>query len=380
MAEDSGQERSEQPTPKRLRESREKGEIARSRELTTALVLLTGAGGLLLMGPSLIGGVYGIMRNGLQISRAEIFNAQAPLSALQDLILEAMSTLAPLFTLLVLVAFFGPMALGGFAFSPKAVAFKWDKLDPIKGFGKIFAVRGLVELVKALAKFAIIGLATALVLWNLTDTFVGLGDEPVKQALGHLIRLIGWSFLGISATLIIIAAVDVPFQLWDHSKKLRMTKQEVKDEHKQTDGSPEVRARVRRIQREMAERRMMAEVPKADVVVTNPTHYAVALRYNDATMGAPVVVAKGADLVAGQIRKVANAHQVPIVSAPALARALYHSTELNRVIPSGLYLAVAQVLAYIYQLKQRRGTAKAYAAQTPLSMPDLPIPDDLKRD
>jgi len=380
MAEDSGQERSEQPTPKRLRESREKGEIARSKELSTALVLLTGAGGLLLMGRSLISGVQGIMHNGLQISRAQIFDERAPLSALQDFLLDALATLAPLFVLLVLVAFLAPMALGGFAFSPKAVAFKWEKLDPIKGLGKIFAVRGLVELLKALAKFAIIGLATVLVLWNLTDTFVGLGDEPVKQALGHLIRLLGWSFLGISATLIIIAMVDIPFQLWDHAKKLRMTKQEVKDEYKQTDGSPEVRARVRRIQREMAERRMMAEVPKADVVVTNPTHYAVALRYDESAMGAPIVVAKGADLVAGQIRKVANAHQVPIISAPALARALYYSTEINRMIPAGLYLAVAQVLAYIYQLKQRHGPAKAYTAQTPLSMPDLPIPDDLKRD
>lgn len=202
-----------------------------------------------------------------------------------------------------------------------------------------------------------------------------LGSEPLRSGLAHTAHIVGWSFLAVSSVLVLIAAVDVPFQLWDHSNKLKMTKQEVKDEQKQTEGNPEVKGRIRAVQRQMSQQRMMADIPTADVVVTNPTHYAVALRYDQEGSGAPVVVAKGADLIAGQIRKVAAANEVAIVEAPPLARALYFNTDIGQEIPAGLYVAVAQLLAYIYQLKHMHTTGR----ETPAPPADLPVPEELLR-
>lgn len=202
-----------------------------------------------------------------------------------------------------------------------------------------------------------------------------LGSEPLRSGLAHTAHIVGWSFLAVSSVLVLIAAVDVPFQLWDHSNKLKMTKQEVKDEQKQTEGNPEVKGRIRAVQRQMSQQRMMADIPTADVVVTNPTHYAVALRYDQEGSGAPVVVAKGADLIAGQIRKVAAANEVAIVEAPPLARALYFNTDIGQEIPAGLYVAVAQLLAYIYQLKHMDTTGR----EEPAPPADLPVPEELLR-
>jgi len=208
------------------------------------------------------------------------------------------------------------------------------------------------------------------------DDLLRLGTEPVLTALPEVGSLLGWSFVMLSCAMILIAAIDVPFQLWDHTKQLKMTRQEIKDEYKETDGNPELKRSIREKQQALADARMMEEVPKADVIVTNPTHFAVALKYDQDRSVAPIVVAKGKDLVALKIRAIAVEHDVPILSAPPLSRALFYSTELNDEIPAGLYLAVAQVLAYIYKLRD----VPASANDDVPNMGDLPIPDDLRRD
>ncbi|HHJ36054.1 MAG TPA: flagellar biosynthesis protein FlhB, partial [Gammaproteobacteria bacterium] len=260
------------------------------------------------------------------------------------------------------------------SFSMKSVSFKFEKIDPIKGIGRIFALKGLVELVKVLAKFLLVSSVSGLIIWSLIDELIALGEEPMQAALAHVARLCGWSFMASSSVLIIIAAFDAPFQLWQHNKQLKMTKQEVKDESKETDGRPEVKGRIRALQQELSKRRMMDAVPDADVIITNPTHYAVALKYDQADTRAPIVVAKGADLIALQIRTIADQNQVTIVSAPPLARALFASTELDQEIPAGLYVAVATILTYVYQLK----VSVLSGAIPPDSPSDLPIPEELR--
>ncbi len=376
MPEDSSQERTEQPTPKRLDDARKKGQIARSRELNTMAVLMAGGGGMLLLSGYLMSGLRNIMTTGLKYDREQIFDSAHVVPLFWQSVTDALTTLSPLFILLVVVAMLAPMALGGISFSVEALAFKWEKLDPIKGLKRVFGPKGLMELVKALAKFAIIGAVTILFLKYQSHNLLSLAHMDIDTALAEVGFLLFWAFFVISSSLILIALVDVPFQLWEHNRQLKMTRQEVRDEFKETDGQPEVKQRIRNLQREMAERRMMQEVPKADVVVTNPTHFAVALRYDQEKMRAPVVIAKGADLIAAQIRKVARENDVPVAAAPALTRALFYSTELNDEIPAGLYLAVAQVLAYVFQLRQKAG----FRPDKEIEMKDLPIPDDLKHD
>lgn len=374
MAESDGQERTEQATPKREQEAREKGQVPRSRELGTVAALLAGATAMISMGDSLTRSLAAQMQRGLSLSREQVFDTAILPTHFLDAVVEALWTLMPFFVLMVVVAIAASAVLGGWAFT--AITFKWEKLDPIKGMGRVFAWRGLIEMLKGMAKFLLVALAALLILKLLGEQFLGLGRESLPQGLAHTGNLLAWAFLMLSATLLVVVLIDVPFQLWDHQRQLRMTKQEVRDEHKQTEGSPEVKGRIRRMQMEIAQRRMMAEVPKADVVVTNPTHYAVALRYDQARGEAPVVVAKGSDLIALKIRTVAQENDVPVLEAAPLARALYHSTELDQPIPVGLYRAVAMVLAYVYHLRQ----GPMYSREGVVTMPDLPIPDDLQRD
>ncbi len=377
MAEDTAQERTEQATAKRLRDAREEGQVPRSRELSTMALLLSASGGILLMGPAVIRGIDNIFQERLVLSKRQLFDDAAITTALKDAVTHTLEVMAPFFILVTVVALLAPMALGGIAFSGKALAFKWDRLNPIQGLKKLFGPRGLMELVKALAKFAVVAVVAVLVLWHWMGQLMALGMQPLRPALAQAVYLLGWSFLLVSAALVLIAAVDVPFQLWEFSRQMKMTRQEIRDEYKETDGRPEVKSRVRRMQREFSRRRMMAEVPKADVVVVNPQHFAVALKYDQDSMGAPVVVAKGADYIALQIRSIARSHHVPILSSPALARAIYYSTELNKEIPAGLYVAVAKILAYVYQLRRKHRTD----SDEPLTMEeDLPIPEDLRRD
>ena len=371
MAVDTGQERTEQPTPKRLREAREKGQVPRSKELNSMSLLMAAAGGFLLMGESLLSGMRDIMSRGLSIEHARTIDKQVIVETLGSMLMQSLGVIAPILVLLTVVVIMTPLGLGGWSFSTKAISFKWEKIDPIKGIGRIFALRGLMELVKVLAKFALVAGISAAILLSMVHEILELGTESLQSALAHVANLCGWSFLASSSVLIIIAAVDVPFQLWQHRKQLRMTKQEVKDEAKETEGRPEVKAKIRSMQQQLSQRRMMEAVPQADVVITNPTHYAVALRYDQFSMGAPVLVAKGVDLVAARIRMLADQHGVAIVEAPPLARALYASTELNHEIPAGLYVAVANVLSYVYQLN-----AAGVNDEPPEAPDELPIPDE----
>ena len=352
MAEnEDGQEKSEQATPKRQEEARKKGQLPRSREMTTMAMLLMAALCMSLIGGQMIERLGAVLQLGLQVERAKLFDTFAMIEILGQAVYQGFLVITPFLLVMLVTALIAPVALGGWSFSAEALSFKADKLNPLKGLKRIFAVRGIVELLKALAKFLLIGSVGAGLLWHFLPELMGLGREAVEHGLAHAGNILSTSFVVLSASLLLIAAIDVPFQLWEHAKNLKMTRQEIKDEHKDTEGRPEVKSRVRAMQREIAQRRMMEEIPKADVIITNPTHYAVALRYDTENMSAPVVVAKGVELIASQIRTVAVANNVPLYEAPPLARALYYSAEINQEIPAGLYLAVAQILAYVFQLK-----------------------------
>jgi len=375
MAEQAAQERTEQATPRRLEQAREKGQIPNSRELNTLLILMLAGGALWFLGPYFGKEMITLVKSSLHLTREQIFDPVAMPELFKHAIFDALGILTPFFVIMVVAAVAGPIFLGGgLNFSSKAIAFKWDKLDPVQGMKRIFAWRGLVELLKALLKFIIIAFVAIVFLYNQTDDYLHLSDEPVKQGIAHTSSMLVIAFLVIASTMVLVAMIDVPFQLWDYKQQLKMTFQEVKDENKDTEGNPEVRGRVRKMQRDIAQQRMMAEVPKADVIVTNPEHYSVALMYKQDSMDAPVVIAKGVDLMAFQIRNIAREHDVPIVMAPPLARALHYSTDIDQPIPQSLYLAVAQVLAYVFQLKRKAG----WKQRSDLKMGDLPIPDDLQ--
>ena len=376
MAEDSGQERTQDATPRRKQQARERGQVAQSRELNTMLMLLGAGLAAAMVGPYTVRNILDLSRKYFSVDREAIFNTAALPDHFSDAVIDALMAISPFFIILTIAALAGPILMGGFNLSGKAIAFKFEKLDPIKGMKRIFAWRGLIELLKALFKFVFIGTVAIIFLYGRSDTYIGLGYETLQSAIAHTSNLLIWGFITISATMVIIAMADVPFQIWDHNQQLKMTHQEVRDDSKDTEGDPELRGRIRRQQREIAQRRMMAEVPKADVVITNPEHYSVALKYDQETMNAPVVLAKGVDIIAMQIRKIAIEHKVMIVEAPPLARALHHTTELNDEVPAGLYLAVAKVLAYVFQLKQGPGGNKQQSSR----LDDLPIPDDMKYD
>ncbi|RLJ22708.1 flagellar biosynthetic protein FlhB [bacterium endosymbiont of Escarpia laminata] len=377
MAENQdGQEKSEQPTAKRLNEAKRKGQVARSKELNTMAITLIGVIFLAMTSGQLGGGLQALMKTSFTLSRDEIFDIGTLFTHLSAAMQDAFILLVPFFGLMIVVAIGSSIALGGFSISAEALTPKLSKLSPAKGLKRMFSAKALVELLKAMAKFVLIGGATAILLWNTLDSYLNLHGMEFQQALPKLGSLIGWSVTLLASTLILIAAIDVPFQLWEHKRQLKMTKQEIRDEMKETDGRPEVKSRIRSLQREMAQRRMMEEVPKADVIVTNPTHYAVALRYDQESMSAPKVVAKGADLVAANIRRIGLESDVPIVESPVLARAIYFHSELNDAIPAGLFLAVAKLLAYVFQLRVYR-TDGGDIPQVP---DELPVPEDLRHD
>jgi flagellar biosynthesis protein FlhB len=351
-------ERTEQPTQKRIDEARKKGQVPRSVELNTAAVVLIAGGALHLLGARLTGGMMDLMRSGLSLTRDQALNESLAAPMFADSVLSAIITIAPLLGLTVVAALAAPMLLGGWNLSFGAMSPDFSRLSPMKGFGRMFSARGLVELAKAFLKFALVAVIAVVFLWMNTDDLLALGSEPVASAIGHSLQLCGEAFLYLAASLAIIAAIDVPFQLWQHNQQLKMTRQEIREEMKESEGSPEVKGRIRAVQEAMARRRMMQEVPKADVIVTNPTHFAVALKYDEKRMRAPVVVAKGADEIAAKIREVAGEHLVPIFEAPPLARALYRGVAIGGEVPAFLYVAVAQVLTYVYHVRaaQRSGT------------------------
>lgn len=373
MAETDAGERTEEATPRKREEARKKGQVPRSRDLNTALLMLGSAFGLLTLTSPVVSAIGKMTRTVLTPSREVIFEPESLLPLLGTAFAEVFLPLLPLLLLMLIVALVAPIALGGWILNWESAAPKWERLSPLSGVKRMFGVQALAELLKSFAKFAVVGLSSAFMLWSQFGEYMSLGSESMEGSILHGLRLVAWSFLWICASLMLIAAVDVPYQLWNYARQLRMTKQEIRDEYKETEGRPEVKGRIRQMQREIARRRMMQKVPEADVIVTNPEHFAVALKYDPKGPGAPRVIAKGADLIAFQIRKIAGAHKIPIVEAPPLARAIYYTTELDREIPDGLYLAVAQLLAYVYQLRNwqsGRGTR-------PKMPGEFPIPPDM---
>lgn len=373
MAEDSDLEKTEQPSQRRLDQAREKGQVARSRELSTFAVLLAGGGILWFMGASFTQHMVKSLRDGLTLNREMAFNPELMIPRLYDLSMDALLTFFPFLLAVLLAAVFSPLLLNGWLFSIEALQPKFSKMNPISGIARMFSGTALVELVKALGKAILVGGVGAWVIWHNKDAVMALGTQSIAASIPQMGHLVGASFMMIVGAMLLIVAIDVPFQLWDHNKKLMMTKEEVRQEAKETEGDPMVKGRIRSLQREAARRRMMAAIPTADVVVTNPTHYAVALKYGETGMRAPMVVAKGSHLLALRIREIAEENHVPILEAPPLARALHKHTDLGESIPEALYTAVAEVLAYVYQLQryEKQGGAR------PQEPKYLPVPAEL---
>ncbi|WP_434558089.1 flagellar biosynthesis protein FlhB [Pseudomonas sp. Z5-35] len=377
MAEsESGQDKTEDPTEKRKKESRDKGEVARSKELNTLAIMLAGAGGLLIYGGGLALDLLEIMRLNFSLPREVLLSPGAMTQYLLHSGKIAIISMQPILIFLLLAAFLGPISLGGWLFSGKTMAPKFSRMNPAAGLKRMFSTTAVMELLKALGKFLLILFVALTVLQADIDDLLRIAHEPLEQAIIHSVQLVGWSTLWMACGLILIAAIDVPIQLYQSKQKLMMTKQEIRDEYKEQEGKPEVKQRIRQLQREVSQRRMMAAIPDADVVITNPTHFAVALKYDPEKGNAPVLLAKGSDFLALKIREIAVANEVMLLESPALARSIYYSTELDQEIPGGLYLAVAQVLAYVYQIRQHR----AGKGKRPDPLKDLPIPPDLRRD
>lgn len=371
---DSDLEKTESPSPRKLDKAREEGQVARSRELTTFMVMMVGGAGLWVMGAYFSQALLAMLREGLTWDRQLAFNSALLLPHLRAMSLDVLLLFSPFLLLVLLVAAFSPLLMNGWLFSTRALTPKFSKLDPVAGIARMFSMNSLVELLKAIGKTVIVAALGAWVVWQNQESVMSLIGLPLTRSIPHLGGLIWWSFAAIMLGMLIIVAIDVPFQLWEHHKKLKMTKEEVRQESKETEGDPQVKGRIRSMQREIARRRMMAAIPSADVVVTNPTHYAVALKYSEGKMGAPIVVAKGAHLLAARIKQIAAEHRVPILEAPSLARALHKHTELGEVIPEALFNAVAEVLAYVYQLKryQKQG---GVMPQAPCALPVPPALD-----
>ena len=373
MAEDTGLERTEPASARRREQAREEGQVARSRELSTLALLLAAGSGLWFMGAGLTDRLSGLMRHGMQLDRALAFDPDLMLARLKDSSIDVLLAFSPLLLLLVLAGIASALLLNGWLFSFKPLLPDFSRLDPLQGLARIASWHGVIEMLKAIGKTVLVGGVAAWVIWHNSGAVLSLAAEPLASGMTHLVEMLGTSFLVMAGSMALIVAVDIPFQIWDNEKKLRMTREEVRQENKETEGDPKVKMHIRSQQREMARRRMMAEIPKADVVVTNPTHYAVALRYQDGAMRAPRVVAKGAHLLAARIRALADEHSVPVLEAPPLARALYRHAELGDEIPAALYTAVAEVLAYVYQLRRQREDGGPAPQQPEL----LPLPPEL---
>jgi flagellar biosynthetic protein FlhB len=351
MADTDFQDRTEQATPRRQLEARRRGQVARSREVNMAAVLLAGAFALMVAREHFAGSLEEIMRSGLRIRPALLENPHAMVSTFSEASMNALFAFSPLLVVLALAAIAGAVSVGGFVFSIEPVIPQWNRLNPLQGFSRIVSMQGLVEVLKALAKGLFVAAFAVLYMAWVRHDVVRLGVAPLQLGAARSGAMVTMVFVVCGFAMVLIALGDAPFQLWSHNRMLRMSRQEIREELKESEGRPEVRSRVRALQQQIANRRMLREVPRADVVVTNPTHFAVAIRYDDKKMRAPIVVAKGVDLMAGRIREIAASNRIALFEAPPLARALYWTTNLGQEIPGQLYLAVAQVLTYVYRLK-----------------------------
>jgi len=374
MAEDSSQEKTELPTARRLEKAREDGDVARSKELSMAMIMIVTSALMIFMGGDIVMSLGHMMTDGLLLDRALIFDVQLLPVHLATILFEGFWAIVPILLVTLFITLLTPAFMGGWIFSTKAFMPKASKLSPIKGFGRMFGVKAIVELLKAVGKFLLVaGIGLFTLTWY-SDGLLGLGKGSPEAAFMQAGEIMAWSVFFMCLSLVLIAAIDVPFQAYQHTKKLKMTLQEVKDEMKDVEGRPEVKAAIRQKQREMSMQRMVDAVPDADVVIVNPEHFAVALSYDQASEGAPKVVAKGVDHMSDRIREVAKKNAIEIVRLPTLARAIYYTTELDQEIPEPLYLAVAQVLSYVFSLNNEMyGDSQA-------ELPQIDVPDDYQFD
>lgn len=368
-------DKTEDPTSKRLSDARGKGQLARSRELSTTLVLIVSSLMLLLFGGFIAEALFKITGRVFTLSRDETYDTTHMFSAWGEALSIVSIPVLSYMVVVMIAGIYGSIALGGYNFTWYSAKPRFTKLNPINGFKRMFGINGLVELLKAIAKFFVISTMAFIALSMFQDEALHLDQEIFPLNIFHALDMIEWAFFLLTLGMIPIALFDVPYQSYKHNEEMKMTKQEVKDERKNSEGDPQVKGRIRRLQYQAAARRMMQEVPKADVVVTNPTHYSVALKYDASGNRAPVVIAKGADELAMHIRKIATAHDVPLLPTPMLTRAIYYTTEVDEEIPHKLFMAVAQVLAYVFQLKAfKAGKGKR---PKPLTR-NLPIPPDMQ--
>lgn len=375
MAEESDQEKTEEPTAKRLEDARKKGQIARSKELGTTGVLIASAASLIMFGAGLAKSLMLVMQNQFSLERDDAYDPTKMFTSMGDILGEVMWPMFSIFAVILIAAFVANSLLGGINFSWEAMAPKLNKMSPFKGFKRMFGTQAVVELIKSILKVAVVVFVAIMLIKTYLNDILYLSIQDLPGNTIDATELLAWIFLGLCCSTIVISMVDVPFQTWNHTKQLKMSKQEIKDEYKSTEGNPEIKGRQRQIQREISQRRMMQEVPNADVVITNPTHYSVAIKYDAEKSHAPYVVAKGADFVAMQIRKIAKERDVTIVETPLLTRSIYYTTDLNQEIPEQLFVAVAQVLAYVYQLDlYNKGKGK----KPKLLARNLPIPPELR--
>ena len=353
MADESFQERTERATPRRREKARERGRVAKSMELNSAIVVCAGVTMLFLLGPYVGTHTMAVMRYTM---------ANAPYLAAGDptfftLFVEGLqrflTILLPIFGIMVVIGVATNVAQVGFRLSPKALEPKLEKLNLVSGLKRLFSVRSLVTMIRDTLKLAIIGFVAYKAIRAEFDSLFLLPDMTVLQLAGVMGKMALWVAIKLGAAMLVLAVLDYAYQKYEFEKSLRMSRQEVKDEYKDTEGSPQVKSRIRQVQREMARRRMLAEVAKADVVVTNPVHIAVALKYEPELMDAPYVVAKGQRLIAERIKEVARKHGVPVVEDRPLARALFQLCDIGQMVPETLYRAVAEILAYVYRLKQK---------------------------
>jgi flagellar biosynthetic protein FlhB len=360
MAEsEQGGERTEEPSQRRLDQARERGQVPRSRELTNFATMIGGSAALVAVGGALAGCLLNIMRNSLGFDPRALSDPGSMMTAFGDAVSSAMVAVLPIFGVLIGAVILAAVVLGGWNFSPAAMTPNFARMSPLAGLQRLFGLHGVIELGKALLKCLLIGAVCAGIVSYMFADVMSLGHMPSRAAITRGAHLIGWAFVWLSSSLALIALIDVPLQLFQFKRSLRMTRQELRDEAKESDGRPETKSRIRQMQQQIARRRMMHKVPTADVVIVNPTHFAVALKYDQKNMRAPRVLAKGQDLVAANIRRIAEEHRVPVFESPKLARALYKSTDLDREIPAGLYVAVAQVLSYIFRIRTLSPTLAA---------------------
>ena len=371
--ESDNEDKTEDPTPQRLEKAREDGQIPRSRELTSLLMLLVGVCMLWLGGESLARRLANLLSGGLRFDHSIVSDPNLILGQIILLLKEAMLGLMPLIVGVVVVALVAPMMLGGLVFSGKSLAFKFDKLNPLPGIKRMFSAQTAAELTKAIMKAVLMGSVAGFFMWFHWPQMMRLVSESPLSAMGNALNMVGLCALLVARGIIPMVGFDVFWQIHSHVKKLRMSRQDIRDEFKQSEGDPHVKGRIRQMQRSAARRRMMADVPKADVIVNNPTHYSVALQYDENKMSAPKVVAKGAGLVALRIREIGEENRIPMLEAPPLARALYRHAEIGQQIPGSLYAAVAEVLAWVWQLKRW----KLAGGIQPKKPDNLPVPEAL---